>query len=109
MELAEDGTTVASFRISTSAEGGGEHSGSGQTPRGKHRIKEMIGADLPTGSVLVGRQPTGEIYSAELSAADPTRDWILSRIMWLEGLHRAFEPGYLARAADEFTWFRRLG
>jgi len=86
LELVEDGTTVATYPVSTSAKGGGERSGSEQTPRGRHCIKEMIGADLPAGSVLVGRQPTGETCSADSYAAHPTRDWILSRIMWLEGL-----------------------
>jgi L,D-transpeptidase YbiS len=62
LDLVEDGTTVVTFQVSTSARGEGERLGSEQTPRGKHRIKEMIGAGLHAGSVLVGRKPTGEIY-----------------------------------------------
>jgi L,D-transpeptidase YbiS len=52
LDLVEDGATVATFPVSTSAKGGGEFLGSEQTPRGKHSIKEMIGADLPAGAVL---------------------------------------------------------
>ncbi len=37
-------------------------------------------------SVLVGRRPTGEIYSEALAQQFPQRDWILSRILWLSGL-----------------------
>lgn len=37
-------------------------------------------------SVLVGRRPTGEIYSEALAQRFPQRDWILSRILWLSGL-----------------------
>jgi len=37
----------------------------------------------------VGRRPTGEIYSRELSARHPQRDWILTRIIWLTGM----QPG----------------
>jgi lipoprotein-anchoring transpeptidase ErfK/SrfK len=39
--------------------------------------------------VFRARRPTGEIYSDELAAAEPERDWILTRILWLSGL----EPG----------------
>ena len=37
------------------------------------------------GAVFRGRRPTGEIYSAELARAQPGRDWILTRILWLSG------------------------
>jgi lipoprotein-anchoring transpeptidase ErfK/SrfK len=38
---------------------------------------------------LRGRRPTGEIYTPELAARYPDRDWILTRILWLSGC----EPG----------------
>ena len=39
--------------------------------------------------MFVGRRPTGEVWSPELSAQHPERDWILTRILWLTGC----EPG----------------
>jgi lipoprotein-anchoring transpeptidase ErfK/SrfK len=63
--------------------------GSEQTPRGWHRIRAKIGAGCPSGTVFVGRRPTGEIYSEALDRAQPGRDWILTRILWLCGN----EPG----------------
>jgi lipoprotein-anchoring transpeptidase ErfK/SrfK len=39
--------------------------------------------------VFVGRRPTGEVYSPALRQRHPTRDWILTRILWLHGC----EPG----------------
>jgi lipoprotein-anchoring transpeptidase ErfK/SrfK len=39
--------------------------------------------------VFRGRRPTGEIWTPELAAAQPGRDWILTRILWLSGC----EPG----------------
>jgi lipoprotein-anchoring transpeptidase ErfK/SrfK len=30
--------------------------------------------------------PTGEIYSPKLKQQHPDRDWILTRILWLDGL-----------------------
>jgi hypothetical protein len=91
LDLVEDGIVLATFPVSTSAKGAGEHLGSEQTPRGRHCIKEMIGADLPVNSIFEGRQPTGEICSAVLT--HPTRDWILSRIVWLEGLEEGRNRG----------------
>jgi lipoprotein-anchoring transpeptidase ErfK/SrfK len=48
----------------------------------------MIGAGAPEGAVFVGRRPTGEICTPELAAAQPGRDWMLSRLLWLRGLER---------------------
>lgn len=74
--------------IATAANGAGELSGSGCTPRGKHRVVAAIGANQPINTVFVGRRPTGEIYSAELAKQHPQRDWILTRILWLQGLEQ---------------------
>ena len=35
--------------------------------------------------MLRGRRWTGEIWTPELHAAFPGRDWILTRILWLSG------------------------
>lgn len=73
------------FSVSTSEQGLGERYGSGQTPRGHHRVCAMIGHHQPLYTVFVGRRPTGERYNAQLEKADPHRDWILTRILWLSG------------------------
>lgn len=80
---------VASFPVSTAANGAGEKFGSGCTPRGWHTLRAKIGAGEPENAVFVGRRPTGEIYTPELAASHPQRDWILTRILWLSGL----QPG----------------
>lgn len=84
-----DGGIVLQTRIATAKKGVGEVRGSEQTPRGWHVIRAKIGAGLPADTVFVGRRPTGEIYSPQLRALHPQRDWILTRILWLSGL----EPG----------------
>jgi lipoprotein-anchoring transpeptidase ErfK/SrfK len=89
LTLLQGHSPVASYPISSSRKGAGEQMGSEQTPRGAHYVRACIGAGLPPGAVLVGRRPTGEIYSAELAERFPERDWILTRILWLCGL----EPG----------------
>ncbi|NMG64235.1 L,D-transpeptidase family protein [Azoarcus indigens] len=87
--FGNDGACIRRYSVSTSAKGAGEQSGSLQTPRGRHRIRALIGAGQPAGAVFRGRRPTGECWSPELAAAHPERDWILSRILWLCGE----EPG----------------
>jgi lipoprotein-anchoring transpeptidase ErfK/SrfK len=86
--LLEDGETRRRYRVSTALRGAGEDEGSERTPRGLHLVRAKIGAGLPRGAVLSGRRPTGEIWSPELQARHPSRDWILTRILWLSGMER---------------------
>jgi L,D-transpeptidase YbiS len=88
LTLIEPGRTTR-FSISTAANGVGEQTGSGCTPRGLHIIRAKIGAGLPENAVFIGRRFTGEIYSSALAQSNPGRDWILTRILWLSGC----EPG----------------
>lgn len=85
--------SVREYAVSTASNGPGEANGSGCTPRGHHYIRAKIGADLPRCSVFVGRRPTGEIYSSQLAAKHPSRDWVLSRILWLCGKEPGFNRG----------------
>lgn len=91
LELLDDtGKLLRSYRVSTAANGAGEIPGSNCTPRGKHIIRAKIGANQPENTVFVGRRPTGEIYTPELGAKFPGRDWILTRILWLSGCEVGF-------------------
>ena len=83
--LFEDGRPVAEYAVSTALNGPGEQQGSECTPRGRHTVSEKFGADAPLNAVFVARKATGEIWSRELAAANPERDWILTRILWLDG------------------------
>ena len=86
----DDNHIVRQFRISSARNGVGQKNGSFCTPLGKHIIRAKIGARQPINTVFVGRRPTGEIYSPELGARYPGRDWILTRILWLSGCERGF-------------------
>ena len=86
LDLLRGRAAFKSYAISTSKNGAGERAGSYQTPRGAHLIRAKIGAGAPLGAVFRGRRPTGEIYSEDLARAQPGRDWILTRILWLSGL-----------------------
>ena len=89
LEVKENGVVVVSYPVSTAKNGVGELNGSGCTPRGWHRVRAKIGGDAPLNAVFVGRRATGEVYSDAWAAQFPERDWILTRILWLDGL----EPG----------------
>jgi len=89
LEWIEEGRVVRRFPVSTAARGAGEREGSEQTPRGHHAIAEKIGAGAPPGAVFVGREATGEVCTPERFRAEPERDWITTRILWLDGR----EPG----------------
>jgi lipoprotein-anchoring transpeptidase ErfK/SrfK len=88
LELLEHGGARLRYRVSTALRGVGEDKGRMRTPRGLHVVRAKIGDGLPRGAVLVGRRPTGEIWSPELHERHPSRDWILTRILWLSGLER---------------------
>ena len=85
LSLFERGGLVREYAVSTALNGHGEQQGSGCTPLGCHKIRLKIGADQPSGSVFIGRRPTGEVHDQTLSLKYPERDWILSRIIWLTG------------------------
>ncbi len=88
LKLFEGKHCVEKFSISTGKNGAGELAGSECTPRGWHVIQEMIGEGAPLNAVFVGRQTTGEIYDEALDAANPQRDWVLTRILWLSGIEQ---------------------
>jgi lipoprotein-anchoring transpeptidase ErfK/SrfK len=90
LELFDDqGRLLHRYQVSTSKNGPGERKDSYCTPRGRHRIRAKIGAGAAENTIFAGRRATGEIYTPELGARNPGRDWILTRILWLSGC----EPG----------------
>lgn len=89
LELVDaGGLLIRRYPVSTARNGAGELRGSYCTPTGRHIIRAKIGAGMPMYTVFIGRRPTGEIWSPELDASEPERDWMLSRILWLSGTER---------------------
>jgi predicted GNAT family N-acyltransferase len=92
--LADDhGAQVASYAVSSARNGAGERYGSQCTPRGLHVVRAKIGAGSAPNTVFVRRRPTGEVWTPELSATNPGRDWMLTRILWLSGREGGFNRG----------------
>ena len=89
LRLCDGRKVLKEYSVSTAKNGAGELLDSECTPRGEHVIAEKIGQECSENTVFVSRQPTGEKYTPELRQQFPDRDWILTRILWLQGA----EPG----------------
>jgi predicted GNAT family N-acyltransferase len=84
---------LATYPVSTAANGPGELYGSERTPRGLHVVRAKIGEGCAINTVFVRRRPTGEIWTPALAAAQPDRDWMLTRLLWLSGRESGFNRG----------------
>jgi lipoprotein-anchoring transpeptidase ErfK/SrfK len=100
LSVIDDEQVRQVFPVSTAKNGAGQLKGSECTPLGWHCVRAKIGGSMPVNSVFVGRRATGEIYTQQLAAQHPNRDWILSRILWLGGL----EPGKNRYGLVDSAW-----
>lgn len=89
----DDDKAIQTLSVSTAKNGTGQIENTGCTPLGKHIISDKIGGECPKNAVFIGRVFTGEIYDEHLRQANPDRDWILSRILWLKGLEDGYNLG----------------
>ncbi|MFA6303807.1 MAG: L,D-transpeptidase [Legionella sp.] len=104
MEVVVNDSVLKNYKISTGKNGLGEKKDSECTPRGWHKIHSVLGLENEVNSVFVTREWTGEIYSPELAAQFPGRDWILTRILRLEGLEPGKNKGADVDTFDRFIY-----
>ena len=104
LRLSEGNDLIKQYTISTAKNGPGEQMDSECTPRGKHLIREKIGAGCEANTVFVGREPTGELYHPELREQFPDRDWILTRILWLSGCEEGKNKGGNVDSYDRYIY-----
>lgn len=81
LALIEDDEVAARYAISSGAKGVGFVEGSYRTPTGRFRIAEKIGAGEASGTIFQARVPVG-LWNPGKGCE---KDYILSRILWLEG------------------------
>lgn len=87
LALIRDGQVRHVYRVSTAKAGTGSRPNSDKTPLGWHRVSDWIGGDAVPGQSFVSRQPVpGEILRPEQWRSDGGRDYVLTRILWLDGL-----------------------
>ncbi len=107
LDYYQDNVLQKSYSISSSINGVGEVEGSFCTPTGRFKISEKIGDNAELGTIFITRIPTGDIYSKQLFNQQTDRDWILTRILWLDGVeehnkntHKRYI--YIHGSPDEF-------
>ena len=93
LTLLQGEYVIAEYAISTAKNGAGQKNGSECTPLGLHIIDSKIGSNIEENTVFIAREATGEIFSEELRQNNPERDWILTRILWLNGLEEGKNKG----------------
>ncbi len=81
------GKLLAEYRIATAKAGLGNNVDSYRTPTGLHMISEKIGDTIPPLGILKDREYTGVLADPDFAGVD--KDWITTRVLWLDGL----EPG----------------
>ena len=101
--LKTENEVIKSYPISSARNGAGEKLDSECTPRGRHVIAKKIGAGCEINTVFVARIPTGELYTPDLRKEFPDRDWIVTRILWLEGCENGINRG-----GEVDTWQRYI-
>lgn len=81
---------IRTYSVSTARAGLGSREGSGQTPPGRHRVVRLFGHQAVPGQVFVSRRAVkGLIIPPENWTSSSEKDYVLTRILRLEGL----EPG----------------
>jgi L,D-transpeptidase YbiS len=93
LRVRQDGADRLVFDVSTASRGTGCRNGSFCTPLGLHRIRLKIGAGCAPGTVFVRRRPTGEVLTPDLRQRFPDRDWMLTRLLWLQGMEAGVNRG----------------
>jgi len=80
---------IKRYPASTSKYGIGNKEGSNKTPLGTHRIYEKVGEGVKIGTIFKACINTGRIAKIYHDSTDVEQDFVITRIMCLEGL----EPG----------------
>lgn len=81
LTVRKDRKSIRTYPVSTSRFGIGTEEGSYKTPVGQFRIAEKIGGGMASGTIFRGRVPL-----VPDDPPPPTEDFVMSRILWLDGV-----------------------
>ncbi|MBL4593435.1 MAG: L,D-transpeptidase [Flavobacteriales bacterium] len=87
--LIKNDSTIRKYPISTAKNGIGSKQNSYKTPPGLHTVKRKIGKNVPSGGIMISRVYEGKIAKILTKKENAKKDYVTSRIMWLQGE----EPG----------------
>lgn len=89
LTLESGASVLLECPVSSGKAGIGHENGSGKTPVGRFRICQKIGAGMPGDTIFLSRLPAGRYPDAIPAGMDEHSDFILTRILWLDGLDAA--------------------
>ena len=105
MTVSWRGRTVRTYRVSTSAKGVGAAEGSGKTPPGRHRVARLFGHTAVPGQVFVSRRAVkGHVIPEAAWRTAQSKDYVLTRILWLEGLEPGVNRGPGVDSRDRYIY-----
>ncbi|MFR4416959.1 MAG: L,D-transpeptidase family protein [Akkermansia sp.] len=84
--LEKSGKILLQCPVSSGKAGTGHEEGSGKTPTGHFRICKKIGDGEPEDTIFISRLPAGRYPTAIPKSLNEHSDFILTRILWLDGL-----------------------
>ena len=102
--LEKSGKILLQCPVSSGKAGTGHEEGSGKTPTGHFRICKKIGDGEPEDTIFISRLPAGRYPTAIPKSLDEHSDFILTRILWLDGL----EP-HNANTRSRYIYIQRYG
>lgn len=91
--LLQEDRIITCYSVSTAKNGIGQINGSECTPAGMHIVRAKIGINAKENAVFIARRESGEVFNEDLKHSHPSRDWILTRILWLSGLETGLNRG----------------
>ena len=102
--LIKNEQILSSYPISSSSYGEGQTENSYKTPLGMHKIKEMIGKNVPKDTIFISRINTKRTAKIIKLPNDTKDDFVTSRIMWLEGEEDGFNKGEGIDSYDRYIY-----
>ena len=97
LKLYKQNYLQKTYKISTSKLGLGQNSGSRKTPMGLHKVCDKIGDGIPHYGIFKHRIYTGEVWPKSTPRQLHRKDYIVTRILWLEGLEPGINKGYSSK------------
>lgn len=86
-----EGRLMADYAVATSSKGLGAAQDSYRTPTGLHRVNGKFGEGVPPFGILRDREFTGSYADPDFEGVD--KDWITSRVLWLDGQETGVNSG----------------
>ena len=86
-------TILKTYPISTGKAGLGCQAGSYKTPIGTHKIQEKYGDGAKMGTIFKARKNTDQLAKIYTNRIKIKKDYITTRIMWLEGQENHLNKG----------------